>query len=127
MAMSGLFHVRTELQQLLIIPSLAHHPVQTNRQPPSHSNLGDLPPSSQHEVEVPAAPCVEATHCDLCRLDQQKAQQRASLLGDVSQPAAIPAGILHWNQAEIAGHLPPTLKAFRFTDNQHERHGGEWT
>src|SRR5580700_3324833 len=31
-AMSGLSHVRTELAPLLIIPSLAHHPVQPNRQ-----------------------------------------------------------------------------------------------
>src|SRR5215469_1322785 len=29
-AMSGLFHVRTELCNLLLIPSLAHHPKQTN-------------------------------------------------------------------------------------------------
>src|SRR5215469_18588752 len=30
MAMSGLFHVRTELHDLLVIPFLAHHPKQTN-------------------------------------------------------------------------------------------------
>ena len=29
-AMSGLSHVRTELFQLLVVPSLAHHPKQTN-------------------------------------------------------------------------------------------------
>jgi hypothetical protein len=44
-AISRLFHVRTELYPLLIIPSLAHHPVQTNRQSPCHGNLGDLPPT----------------------------------------------------------------------------------
>src|ERR1035438_9079726 len=31
MAISGLSRVRTELFQLLVIPSLAHHPVQSNR------------------------------------------------------------------------------------------------
>src|SRR5450755_3482264 len=31
MAMSGLSRVRTELSQLLVIPFLAHHPVQTKR------------------------------------------------------------------------------------------------
>ena len=30
-AMSGLSHVRTELLRLLVIPSLAHRPVQANR------------------------------------------------------------------------------------------------
>jgi hypothetical protein len=34
--------VRTELNPLLIIPSLAHHPVQRNGQPPRHGDLGDL-------------------------------------------------------------------------------------
>ena len=40
MAISGLSRVRTELDPLLIIPSLAHHPVQTNCQPTRH---GDEP------------------------------------------------------------------------------------
>ena len=31
MAISGLSRVRTELSQLLVIPFLPHHPVQTNR------------------------------------------------------------------------------------------------
>ena len=43
MAISGLPRVRTELHPLLIIPSLAHHPVQTNCQPTRHGDLGDLP------------------------------------------------------------------------------------
>ena len=52
MAISGLSRVRTELDQLLIIPSLAHHPVQTNSQPPRHGDLGDLPSSAHHQVKV---------------------------------------------------------------------------
>jgi hypothetical protein len=31
MAISGLSRVRTELDPLLIVPSLAHHPVQVHR------------------------------------------------------------------------------------------------
>jgi hypothetical protein len=43
MAMSGLSRVRTELFQLLIIPSLAPHPVQTNCQSTCQGDLGNLP------------------------------------------------------------------------------------
>jgi hypothetical protein len=42
LAMSGLSRVRTELFQLLVIPSLAPHPVQANRQSPRHRDLGGL-------------------------------------------------------------------------------------
>jgi hypothetical protein len=42
MAISGLSRARTELNPLLIVPSLAHHPIQTNGQPPGHGYLGDL-------------------------------------------------------------------------------------
>ena len=31
MAISGLFNVRTEFHNLLVIPSLAHHPKETHR------------------------------------------------------------------------------------------------
>jgi hypothetical protein len=46
---SGLFHVRTELRPLLIIPSLAPHPVQTNREPARHGDLGDLATAPQQQ------------------------------------------------------------------------------
>src|ERR1019366_8003254 len=39
-ACSGLSRVRTELFHLPVIPFLAHHPVQTNRQSPRHGDLG---------------------------------------------------------------------------------------
>ena len=127
MAISGLPRVRTELDPLLIIPSLAHHPVQTNSQSPRHGDLGDLPSPSHHQVKVSAAPFRKTAHRDLRRFHQQEAQDRTSLLGDVSQPSPIPAGVFQWNQTEIAGHLLATLKAFGFSDDQHERHCGEWT
>src|SRR5258708_26657994 len=42
MAISRLSRVRTEHFQLLVIPSLAPHPVHANRQSPRHGHLGDL-------------------------------------------------------------------------------------
>jgi hypothetical protein len=42
-AISGLSRVRTELFPLLVIPSLAPHPIQTNRQLPGHGDLRDFP------------------------------------------------------------------------------------
>ena len=112
MAISGLPRVRTELDPLLIIPSLAHHPVQTNCQPTRHGDFGDLPSPPHHQVKVSAAPFRKTAHCNLSRFHQQEAQDRTSLLGDVSQPSPIPAGVFQWNQTEIAGHLLATLKAF---------------
>ena len=67
MTISGLSYVRTELIPLLIVPSLAHHPVQTNRQPSCHRDLGDLPSMSRHQVEILAAPLGQAARCDLRR------------------------------------------------------------
>ena len=51
-AISGLSRVRTELLQLLIIPSLAPHPVEANGQFPRHRDLGDLPSSPHHQVKI---------------------------------------------------------------------------
>src|SRR5215469_15758074 len=126
MAISGLSRVRTELDPLLIIPSLAQHPGQTNRQPPRHGNLGFASPP-HHQVKVSAAPFGKTAHRNLRRLYQQEAQHRTALLGDVSQSPAISAGVLQWNQTEIARHLLPTLKAFCFPDDQHKRQCGEGT
>ena len=62
MAISGLPRVRTELDPLLIIPSLAHHPVQRNSQPPRHGDLGDLSSPPHHQVKVSAAPFRKTAH-----------------------------------------------------------------
>src|SRR6267378_5000710 len=56
MAMFGLSCVRTELVHLLIIPSLAHHPKQANRQLPGHGDFGDLSSPSHRQVKV-LVPC----------------------------------------------------------------------
>src|ERR1700733_643807 len=56
MAISGLSRVRTELFPLLVIPSLAPHPIHANRQLPGHGDLGDFPSSPHGQVEILAAP-----------------------------------------------------------------------
>src|ERR1700685_2771141 len=127
MAISGLPRVRTELDPLLIIPSLAHHPVQTNCPPTRHGDLGDLPSPAHHQVKVSAAPFRKTAHRYLCCFHQQEAQDRTALLGDVSQTSSIPAGVFQRNQTEVAGHLLATLKTFGFSDDQHKRQCGKRT
>jgi len=52
LAISGLSRVRTEFFQLLVIPSLAPHPVHANRKSPRHGRFGDLPSSPHRQVEI---------------------------------------------------------------------------
>ena len=93
MAISGLFRVRTELVYLLVIPSLAHHPVQTNGESPRHRNLGDLRPRRivrwkyllRHSGRLRTVTWGASTN--------KQRNDRTSLLGDVSQPSPIPAGV----------------------------------
>ena len=113
MAISGLSRVRTELFQLLIIPSLAPHPVQTNGESPRHRDLGDLPSPPHRQVKVLAAPFRKAAHCDLGCFHQQETQYRTALLGDVSQPSPIAAGVFQRHQSQIAGHLLAAVKPIR--------------
>src|ERR1700688_1195020 len=89
MAWVELARVRTDLLDLLVFPSLAPHPVQTNGQPPCHGNLGDLPAPTHHQMEILAAPFRKAAHCDLSRFHQQEAQHRTPLFGDVPQSPPI--------------------------------------
>src|SRR6202047_4866496 len=83
-AMSGLSRVRTELFQLLVIPFLAHHPVQANRQFPRHGDLGDFPSPPHGQVEILAAPFREAARRHLRRFHQQETQQSVALFRDMS-------------------------------------------
>src|ERR1039458_1019186 len=83
-ACSGLSRVRTEFRQLLVIPSLAPHPVKTNGESTGHGYLGDLPSPSHRQVEILAAPFLVAAHRDLGRFHQQEAQQSVALFADVS-------------------------------------------
>jgi hypothetical protein len=76
--------LRTELLQLLVLPSLAPHPVQANRKCARHRDLRSASSSPLHQMKVLAAPLGQATHRRLRRFDQQKAHHRTALLGDVT-------------------------------------------
>ena len=71
MAISGLSCVRTELFHLLVVPSLAHHPKQTNRQSSGHGDFGDLSSPSHGQVKVLVPPLTGYGTADLRRLHQQ--------------------------------------------------------
>src|SRR5690348_13100004 len=73
-ACSELARVRSELFQLLVIPLLAPHPVQTNRQSACHGYLGDLPSSSHGQMEKFVTPLRIAPYRDLRRFHQEKTQ-----------------------------------------------------
>src|SRR6516162_6672796 len=94
MAISELSRVRTELFQLLIIPLLAPHPVQTNRQSSCHRYFGDLSSPPHHQMEILAAPFWDAANRDLGRFHQQKTQYRVSLFRDVAQSSSISTRLL---------------------------------
>jgi hypothetical protein len=103
-AISGLSRVRTELRPLLVIPSLAPHPVQANRKFPRHRDFGDLPSPPQRQVKVLTAPFRHTAHGHLRRFHQQETQYRTPLLGDVPEPSPIAAGVFQRHQSQIAGH-----------------------
>jgi hypothetical protein len=87
-AISGLSRVPTELFPRLVIPSLAPHPVQTNRQSARHGDLGDLPSSAHGQVKILAAPFGHTAHRHLRRFHQQEAHHRTA------QSSSIAAGVL---------------------------------
>src|SRR5438132_4505509 len=51
LAISGLSCVRTELFQLFVVPSLAPHPVQMNREFARHGDFRDLSPPAHSHVK----------------------------------------------------------------------------
>ncbi len=102
-ACSELSRVRTEFCQLPVIPFLAHHPVQTNRQFSRHRDLSDFPSSPHGQVVILTPPFRQAPRRHLRRLHQQETQQRAPLFRDMSQPALIPARFLQRHQPQKGG------------------------
>src|ERR1700690_3349664 len=124
-AMYGLSRVRTELFQLLVVPSLAPHPVKTNGQLPGHGYLRDLPSPPHGQVEVLAAPFRVAAYRDLRRFHQQEAQQRVALFRDVTQSSPLSAGVLQRHQSQIARDLLATPKPIGSADDQHKGTSGQ--
>jgi len=98
MRISGLSRVRTEPDQLLIIPLLAPHPVKIDGQSPGQGDLGGLSSAPLHEVEVLAAPTRVTSYCSLRCFNQQEPCHRTALLADVSQPSSAAAGVFRWRQ-----------------------------
>ena len=81
-AMSGseLSRVRTEFNQLRILPMVAPHPVQPNREFPGHGHLGNAFSPAHRQMHIPTSP-VGVTPCGSLRcFSQQVAQQRIALL-----------------------------------------------
>src|ERR1019366_6307466 len=111
-ACSELARVRTELLHLLVIPSLAPHPVQPNGESSRHGNLGDLPAPAHHQVEILTAPFRQAAHGDLGCFHHQEAQHRTPLFSDMPQSSPIAARVLQRHQSQIARDLLATLKSF---------------
>src|SRR5512143_1264064 len=102
--------LRTELCKLLVVPSLAPHPVQPNGESTGHGYLGDLPSSSHCQVEKLVAPFLVAAHRDLRGFHQQETQQTVPLFRDVAQPATFPAGIFLRHQPEVTRNLLAAVK-----------------
>jgi hypothetical protein len=74
MAISRRSRVRTEMFQLLAIPSSAPHPIQANRQSPRHGYFRDLSSAAHRQVEKLVAPSRIAAHRHLRSFHQQEAQ-----------------------------------------------------
>ena len=95
-AMSGyeLSRVRTEFDQLRIVPTVASHPVQPHRKFPGHRRLGNVLVLTHRQVNVPTSP-VRVTPCRCLRcFSQQVAQQCIALLTDVPQSLLAGTGVL---------------------------------
>src|SRR5260370_23338533 len=87
-AMSGseLSRVRTEFDQLRIVPTVSPHPVQANGEFSGHRRLGNVFVSTHGQVHIPTPPVwVAPSGCLRC-FSQQVAQQRIPLLASLSQP-----------------------------------------
>ena len=108
-----LSRVRTELDPLSIFPTVPPHPVHPNRESSGHGHLGDVPLPAHRQVYVPSPPVRIPTRCGLRCCSQQETQQRAALLGDVSQPLMASTGVLARDQSDIAADLFAALEPLR--------------
>src|SRR5215469_8944349 len=106
---------------------LAPHPVHTDGQSAGPGDLGDLPSSSQGQMEKLAPPFRIAPYRDLGRFYQQETHQPTTLFADMSQPSPFPTGVFLRNQTEIGRDLLATLKPLRLSDDQHVGQGRQRT
>ena len=72
MAGYGLSHVRTKLCHLLVIPSLAPHPIEADGQLACHRHLGDRAVPTQRQVQEVTSPLGVEADDGLRGLHQQE-------------------------------------------------------
>jgi len=126
-AMSGyeLSRVRTEFDQLRIVPTVPPHPVQPNCKLSGHGRLGNVFVSTHCEVYIPTPP-LRVTPCGCLRcFSQQVAQQCIALLADVSQPLFAGTGVFARNESGVAADLLAARKPLRRPDDQNVGHPRE--
>ena len=102
---SELSRVRTELDQLRIIPTVSPHPVQPNTELSGHRHLGNAFLSTQCQVYIPTPPVRIRTHRCLRCFSPQVAQQCVALLADVSEPLPASTGVFTGNQPNVTADL----------------------
>src|ERR1035438_8662767 len=109
-AMSGyeLSRVRTELDHLRILPTVAPHPVQPNGEFSGHGHLGNSFFPAHRQVHIPTPPVLVTPYGSLRCFHQQEAQQRIALLADMSQPLPAGTGVLTRNEPHVAADLLAT-------------------
>src|ERR1700740_1471438 len=108
-----LSRVRPETNQWRILPTVAPHPVQTNREFPGHCCLGNVLVSTHRQVHI-ATPPVRVTpyRCLRC-FSQQVAQQRIALLTEMSQSLLAGTRVLARDESNVATDLLATGKPIR--------------
>src|SRR5580658_6887095 len=84
MSDSELSRVRTEFDQLRIVPTVASHPVQANSEFPGHRRLGNVFVPTHCHVHIPTPPLWVAPCGCWCCFPQQVAQQCIALLADIA-------------------------------------------
>jgi hypothetical protein len=123
-AMSGteLSHVRTEFDQLRIVPTVPPHPVQANSEFSGHRRRGNVFVSRHYQVHIPTPPVRVTPRGCLCCFSQQVAQQRIALLADVSQPLFAGAGVRARNESGVAADLLAARKPLWRPDDENVGH-----
>jgi hypothetical protein len=117
LAISGLSRARTELFQLLVIPSLAPHPVQAIRQSPRHRDLGNLPPSPHRQIlTAPHSWSLRTVTCAASTSRKRGNELPCFVMCPSRSP--LPAGLLQRHRPQITRDLLATLKPIRSPDDQ---------
>jgi hypothetical protein len=122
---SELSRVRTEFNQLRILPIVAPHPVQPNGKFSGHGHFGNSFFPAHHQVHIPTSPiCIAPCGC-LCCFHQQEAQQGIALLANVSQPLPAGTGVLARNQPGVAADLLAARKSIRRPNDENVDQPGD--